>query len=58
MPLKNNSESNSFDEGLGLVPSPKFPGSDRKRDCRWHIFKAVQDQREDNVIVKAMNQSD
>ena len=56
---KSNSESNSIGqrEGLGLVPAPKFPESDGKGDHRQQISKAVQKQRYEELMMKAVNQS-
>ena len=57
--FRSNSESNSVGQrgGLGLVPAPKFPESDGKRDHRQQISKAIQEQRDEELMVKAVNQS-
>ena len=43
--------------GLGLVPSPKMPGFDGRRDHRQSISNAIEDQRDEELMLKAMNQS-
>ena len=43
--------------GLGLVPPPKVSEGDGKKDHRQLISKALEEQRDEELMIKAVNQS-